>query len=100
MKREFLNDFRNLKSIKLLAFESAIVSIYFGLLFLQLPNNQNGIQNRLGAIFSILLQSNYGYIFSIVYLYHLHLSLAFREIKNRYYSFVSFYCAKQLGKHL
>ena len=69
-----------------------------GLMFLQLENNQVGIQNKLGVLFIVLMQCNFGYIFSVVNSFPLVLPLIFREVKNRYYSIVPFYCVKQFAE--
>ena len=40
--------------------------MFLGLIFLQLKNDQRGVQNRQGVLFITLMQVNFGYIFSVV----------------------------------
>lgn len=96
--RQFKTDIRDPIATKVLLLQSCVIGTMLGLMFLQLENNQVGIQNKLGVLFIVLMQCNFGYIFSVVNSFPLVLPLIFREVKNRYYSIVPFYCVKQFAE--
>lgn len=64
--RTFITDMRNPLATKVLLAQSIVISLFIGLIFLQLEKNEKGVQNRLGVLFITLMQTNFGYIFSVV----------------------------------
>jgi len=57
---------RNPLATKILLAESIVIALFIALIFLQLENNEKGVQNRLGVLFVTLMQTNFGYIFFTV----------------------------------
>lgn len=64
--RQLRKDMRDPAASKILAFQSVFISVFIGLIFLQLDENEIGVQNRLGVVFITIMQCNFGYIFAVV----------------------------------
>ncbi len=64
--RQMRVDRRDPAATKILALQSVFISVFIGLIFLQLDQNEIGVQNRLGVVFITIMQCNFGYIFSVV----------------------------------
>lgn len=65
-RRTFITDLRNPLATRVLLAQSIVISLFIGLIFLQLDEDERGVQNRLGVIFITLMQTNFGYIFAVV----------------------------------
>lgn len=66
LRRTFVTDLRNPLATRVLLAQSIVISLFIGLIFLQLEEDERGVQNRLGVIFITLMQTNFGYIFAVV----------------------------------
>lgn len=96
--RQFRTDLRNPIATKVLLMQTIVIGAFLGLIFLQLANNQVGVQNKIGVLFILLMQCNFGYIFAVVNSYPVELPLIYREVKNRYYSITPYFCVKQFAE--
>jgi hypothetical protein len=43
-----------------------VISVFIGLIFLRLNNDEKGVQNRLGVLYILLMQCNFGFVLSVV----------------------------------
>lgn len=59
-------DFRSPLATRILGVQALIISVFIGLIFLRLANNEKGVQNRLGVLYILLMQCNFGYVISVV----------------------------------
>nr|QNH67910.1 ATP-binding cassette transporter subfamily G-like protein 11 [Brachionus rotundiformis]QNH67912.1 ATP-binding cassette transporter subfamily H-like protein 2 [Brachionus rotundiformis] len=94
MKLDIKNPFASMVTI----LQAIIVSIFLGLIFLRLDKNEIGAINRSGALFVIIMQSSFGFLFSVVNTFPADLTLVYRESKNRLYSITIYYLVKQLAE--
>nr|QUF59466.1 ATP-binding cassette transporter Abcg-like1-2 [Brachionus angularis] len=96
--RQLKLDIRNPASTKVVLAQSIFIAVFLGLIFLRLDNNENGVQNRQGVIFIIIMQCNFGYIFGVVNTFPLDLAIVYRETKNRLYSITPYFLVKQIAE--
>lgn len=96
--RQIKTDIRNPLSTKILAFQSITISVFVGLIFLQLDNDEKGVQNRLGVLFMTLMQTNFGYIFAVLNSIPTELPLIYRETKNQSYAILPYFLVKVIAE--
>nr|QUF59465.1 ATP-binding cassette transporter Abcg-like1-1 [Brachionus angularis] len=96
--RQHKVDMRNPLATKVLILQTLVISIFLGLIFLRLDENEIGVQNRQGVLFITLMQCNFGYIFGVVNTFPIDLILIYRESKNRLYSITPYFFVKQIAE--
>nr|QNH67971.1 ATP-binding cassette transporter subfamily G-like protein 5 [Brachionus plicatilis] len=96
--RQLKMDFKNPLATKVVALQTIIVAIFLGLIFLRLEENEIGVQNRTGALFIVLMQCNFAFLFGVVATFPQDLVLVYRESKNRIYSITPYFLVKQIAE--
>lgn len=96
--RTAISDLRNPQATKVLLLQTIIISIFIGLIFLQLSEDEVGVQNRIGTMFILLMQCNFAYIFATINAFPFELPLVYREIKGRNYSALPYYLTKTFAE--
>ncbi|CAF1035336.1 unnamed protein product, partial [Brachionus calyciflorus] len=96
--RQLKLDIKNPYATKITVIQAIIVALFLGLVFLRLENNEFGVQNKSGALFIIIMQSTFGFLFSVVNTFPSDLTLVYRESKNRLYSITPYYLVKQIAE--
>ncbi|RNA32544.1 white-like isoform X1 [Brachionus plicatilis] len=96
--RQLKLDLKNPIATTVTIFQAIIVSIFLGLIFFRLDENEKGVQNRAGALFVIIMQSSFGFLFAVVNTFPSDLTLVYRESKNRLYSITIYYLVKQIAE--
>nr|QNH67904.1 ATP-binding cassette transporter subfamily G-like protein 5 [Brachionus rotundiformis] len=96
--RQLKMDLRNPLATKVVAMQTIIVAVFLGLIFLRLEKNEIGVQNRTGALFIILMQCNFAFLFGVVNTFPMDLVLVYRESKNRIFSITPYFFVKQIAE--
>nr|APD26533.1 ATP-binding cassette transporter subfamily G-like 5 protein [Brachionus koreanus] len=96
--RQMKMDLKNPLATKVVALQTIIVAFFLGLIFLRLEENEIGVQNRTGALFILLMQCNFAFLFGVVNTFPIDLVLVYRESKNRIYSITPYYLVKQIAE--
>nr|UOU03352.1 ATP-binding cassette subfamily G-like 1 [Brachionus rubens] len=96
--RQLKLDVKNPLATKVVIIQSIFVALFLGLIFLRLENNEKGVQNRTGALFIVIMQCNFGFLFSVVNTFPVDLILVYRESKNRLYSITPYYLVKNVSE--
>ena len=77
-------------------FQTIFISVLFGLIFLQLANDQAGIQNKNGILFLMLINSSFSNLFATINKYSFELPIMLREHRDGMYRVIAYFSAKTL----
>eukprot|EP01066_Platyproteum_vivax_P018496 Platyproteum_vivax@DN7556_c0_g1_i3.p1 len=77
--------------------QAIVLGVITGLIYLQLKNDQAGVQNRNGAIFFILINQCMPAIFGILQTFPVEKPIAQREVESANYSITPYYLARVIA---
>ena len=93
--RNYVNDKRQ-PLTKILIAQVLFMAIFFGLIYLQIKNNQIGVGDRNGLLFLLVLNGSFLFLFPILNIFCGELPIFYREHNNKLYSTFIYYTSKQL----
>jgi ATP-binding cassette, subfamily G (WHITE), eye pigment precursor transporter len=96
--RNVLNDMRTPIASKILFIQTLVIGLFFGLIYLQLANDENGAMDRNGCLFILLMNTGFAYLFPILNTFCGEMPIYYREYKNNMYSSFAYYISKQLAE--
>jgi len=93
-KRSWQVILRNPLTFRARVGQTIIVGIMSGLVFLKLTTNQDGVDNRFGALFFIVTSNTFPVINSVLLTFPLERALLYREQSNGMYGVTNYYLGK------
>nr|UOU03354.1 ATP-binding cassette subfamily G-like 4 [Brachionus rubens] len=96
--RSFLSTIRNPMETKILAIQSAFIAIVFGLIYLRLDLNQEGVQNINGVLFLLITNASFSNMFGVLNSFPAELPIFYRDHQNSMYRTVNYYLSKLLAE--
>jgi len=96
MWRDGLSSIRNPLETKILISQTVVIALMFGLIYLNLKVDQEGIQNINGVIFLLVTNSSFSNMFPVLNSFTPMVPLFLRENKNGMYRVINFYLSKFL----
>ncbi len=96
MWRDGISTVRNPLETKILISQTVVIALLFGLIYLNLKVDQEGIQNINGVIFLLVTNSSFSNMFPVLNSFTPMIPLFLRENKNGMYRVVNFYLSKFL----
>ncbi|KAJ2664176.1 hypothetical protein IWW48_000945 [Coemansia sp. RSA 1200] len=97
LKRDYVLNIRNLSLFYGALYQSFMMTIFIGFVFFQLKTDQASIQNRIGALFMLLIQGSFPVTFSVMTVTMLGRNVLTRERSTGSYRMSSYYVARALG---
>lgn len=94
LKRNFSDILREPLKTRAHVGQVLFLGIILGLIFYNVGNTQREIQNRLGALFFVLVNQSFESVLAIVNTFPAEKSVFFREHSNNMYRTISFYFSK------
>ncbi|CAF1125996.1 unnamed protein product, partial [Brachionus calyciflorus] len=76
---------RNPMETRILAIQSAFIAIIFGLIYLRLDMNQEGVQNINGVLFLIITNASFSNMFGVLNSFPAELPIFYRDHQNSMY---------------
>ena len=98
MWRSGLSIMRDKMLTKARAGQTIIMSIVIGLIYLRLGNSQTDVQNRVGAVFLMIMNQSMGSLFGILNMFAAEMPIYQREHRAGLYSSYSFYIARSIAE--
>ncbi|KAJ1666843.1 hypothetical protein EV178_001927 [Coemansia sp. RSA 1646] len=96
LKRDWLLNIRNTSLIYGFIFQSIMMTIFMGFVFFQMKTDQPSIQNRIGALYMLVIQSSFPITFSAMTILMAGHSVLMRERSTGTYRMSSYFIAKVL----
>ena len=96
--RSALTILRDKMLTKARAGQTLIMSLVIGLIYLRLGNSQTDVQNRIGAIFIMLMNQSMGSVFGILAMWAAELPIYQREHRAGLYSSYAYYIARSVAE--
>ncbi|RNA38237.1 white-like isoform X1 [Brachionus plicatilis] len=94
--RNSLGIIREPFTFKIQVFQTIIVSVLFGLIYLRLEYNQKGVMDINGFMFLCICNNGFATMFFVVNVFPVELPIFVREYQNGMYKVISYYLAKIL----
>nr|QNH67901.1 ATP-binding cassette transporter subfamily G-like protein 2 [Brachionus rotundiformis] len=94
--RNSLGILREPFTFKIQVFQTIIVSLLFGLIYLRLQYDQKGVMDMNGFMFLCICNNGFATMFFVVNVFPLELPIFIREYQNGMYKVISYYLAKTL----
>ena len=80
------------------AMQTIVISIIVGLIYLRLGNTQTDVQNRMGAVFLMIMNQSMGSMFGTLSMFAVEVPIYLREHQSRLYSSYAYYLARSLAE--
>ncbi|KAJ1664786.1 hypothetical protein EV178_003763 [Coemansia sp. RSA 1646] len=97
LKRDWLLSIRNTSLIYGFLFQSVMMTIFMGFVFFQLKTNQASIQNRIGALFMLVIQSSFPVTLPTMTVIMAGRNVLMRERSTGTYRMSSYFFARALS---
>ena len=94
--RSFLSSARNPMDTNIMAIQTVIIALMFGLIYLRLELDQQNIQNINSVIFLIITNSSFSNLFGVLNTFPAEIPIFLREHQNRMYRCFNYYLSKTL----
>lgn len=78
-------------------FETIVLSVLVGLVFLQLGLDQSGITNRLSVVFLVMMNECFSLLFAEIQLFPAELPIIYNEVASGLYRVDAYYLAKTVA---
>lgn len=78
-------------------FETLVLSVLVGLVFLQLGFDQSGITNRLSVVFLVMMNECFSLLFAEIQLFPAELPIIYNEVASGLYRVDAYYLAKTVA---
>jgi hypothetical protein len=88
----------NLKIIILTLTALKFIGIFFGLIYLQIVNNEIGSDDRNGLLFIFMMNIGFIFLFPILNVFAGEMPIYYRENKSKLYSTSIYYITKQIAE--
>ena len=77
-------------------FETIVLSVFVGLVFLQLGDDQAGITNRLSVVFLVIMNECFALLFAEIQIFPAELPIIYNEVASGLYRVDAYYLAKTI----
>ncbi|RNA09917.1 ABC subfamily ABCG [Brachionus plicatilis] len=92
--RSFLSMSRNPMETKILAIQTFFIALIFGLIYLQIEDSQEGVQNINGVLFLLITNASFSNMFGVLNSFPAELPIFYRDHQNSMYRTVNYYLSK------
>lgn len=92
--RSFLSMSRNPMETRILAIQTFFIALIFGLIYLKIETNQEGVQNINGVLFLLITNSSFSNMFGVLNSFPAELPIFYRDHQNSMYRTVNYYLSK------
>ena len=79
---------------RILAIQTFFIALIFGLIYLQIKTNQEGVQNINGVLFLLITNSSFSNMFGVLNSFPAELPIFYRDHQNSMYRTVNYYLSK------
>nr|QNH67903.1 ATP-binding cassette transporter subfamily G-like protein 4 [Brachionus rotundiformis] len=92
--RSFLSTSRNPMETRILAIQTLFIALIFGLIYLQIEDNQEGVQNINGVLFLLITNASFSNMFGVLNSFPAELPIFYRDHQNSMYRTINYYLSK------
>lgn len=96
--RSWITNSRDIIIFRIRIFQSIVTALIAGLIYLQIPYDQDGIQNIAGVYFFLVTSTSFSNLQGVLFVFPVELPVFIREHKNGMYRTDVYYLAKTLSE--
>lgn len=96
--RSWITNNRDVIIFRIRLFQAIVTALIAGLIYLQIPYDQDGVQNIAGVFFFLVTSSSFSSLQGVIFVFPVELPVFLREHKNGMYRTDVYYLAKTLSE--